>query len=139
MLRQATDKDIAAMHRIRLAVKENRLTSSAITEADYLPQIAQSGRGWVVEENGQIQAFAIANREQASVWALFVAPHAEGCGYGRSLLRTMMDYFREHHLCEVKLTTEPGTRAEAFYIKAGWQPDELLENGDRLLWWRCDK
>jgi hypothetical protein len=41
VLRQAQRGDIAAMHRVRLAVRENRLTSAAITEAHYLPAIEQ--------------------------------------------------------------------------------------------------
>jgi hypothetical protein len=38
-LRPATPADISGMHRVRLAVRENRLTSTAITEADYVPAI----------------------------------------------------------------------------------------------------
>jgi len=38
-LRIADRHDIAAMHRVRTAVLENRLTSSVITERDYIPAI----------------------------------------------------------------------------------------------------
>jgi hypothetical protein len=48
-LRQATLDDIPAMHRIRLAVRENR-TSGAIREEHYNREIEVSGRGWVVED-----------------------------------------------------------------------------------------
>ncbi len=49
-LRQATRADIPGMHRVRLAVRENRLTSAAITEADYIPAIEVTGRGERGEE-----------------------------------------------------------------------------------------
>lgn len=48
-LRLATRDDIRAMHRIRLAVTENTLTSGDIAEADYLSAIELTGCGWVVE------------------------------------------------------------------------------------------
>ncbi|MBT1443806.1 GNAT family N-acetyltransferase [Shewanella sp. JM162201] len=137
-IRQATRQDIAAMHVIRLAVRENRLTSCAIGEADYVPEIEQTGRGWVAEQEGRILGFAVANLNEASVWALFVAPEAEGRGCGSMLLQAMMECFRDEGISTVQLTTEPGTRAEAFYLKAGWQPGALQSNGDRLLVWHFD-
>ncbi len=47
-LRQADRGDIPAMHRVRLAVRENRLTFSVITEEHYIPAIEVTGRGWVI-------------------------------------------------------------------------------------------
>lgn len=48
ILRQALLEDIPAMHRVRLAVRESRLTSSAIREQHYVPEIQVTGRGWVI-------------------------------------------------------------------------------------------
>ena len=50
------------MHRIRLAVRENRLTSTVIAERDYVPAIEDTGRGWVAEADGAVVGFAIDNR-----------------------------------------------------------------------------
>jgi hypothetical protein len=61
ILREAKRVDVAAMHRVRVAVRENRLTSSAITEEHYIPAIEATGRGWVVEVNGTVVAFAVGN------------------------------------------------------------------------------
>ena len=47
-LRQADRGDIPAMHRVRLAVRENRLTFCVITEEHYIPAIEVTGRGWVI-------------------------------------------------------------------------------------------
>ena len=56
-LRQATRADIAGMHRVRLAVRENRLVSLVISEADYAEAIESSGRGWVALEGNEIVGF----------------------------------------------------------------------------------
>jgi len=54
LLRRAQRSDVDAMQRIRASVKENRLTSRALSEADYLQAIERDGRGWVVEVDGQV-------------------------------------------------------------------------------------
>ena len=54
ILRLAQRDDIAAMHRVRMAVRENVLRSTVITEDHYLPAIETIGRGWVVEADGKM-------------------------------------------------------------------------------------
>ena len=121
MLRQATRTDIPAMHRVRLAVRENRLTSTAITEADYIPAIEEHGRGWVVEENGEVVGFAVGDTRDGNIWALFVHPSHEGRGHGQRLHDAMVSWLWSQGLERLWLTTDPGTRAQAFYEAAGWQ------------------
>jgi len=67
VLRQAIPADIPGMHRVRMAVTENRLASSVITEADYLPAIEKTGRGWVTEVDGQVAAFAVGNKTNGNI------------------------------------------------------------------------
>lgn len=118
------------MHRVRLSVQENRLTSTAITEADYVPAIETTGRGWVVEINGQVVAFAVGNKTNGNIWALFVDPAHERKGYGRRLHDAMIRWLRDQGLATLWLTTEPGTRAARFYEKAGWKQMGITENGE---------
>jgi len=73
-LRQALRSDIPGMHRVRRAVRENPLTSDVIREEHYIPAIESSGRGWVVEEAGEVRAFAVGNGQTGNIWALFVDP-----------------------------------------------------------------
>jgi GNAT superfamily N-acetyltransferase len=120
-VRAATPADIGGMHRVRLAVRENRLTSTAITEADYVPAITTTGRGWVIEADGVIVAFAVGNRASGNIWALFVHPDHETRGYGRQLHDAMLSWLWSQGLDRLWLTTEPGTRAEAFYASRGWE------------------
>jgi hypothetical protein len=56
------------MHRVRLAVRENPLRSAIVTEADYLPYLEAHGRGWVIEADGEVAAFAIGDARDGNIW-----------------------------------------------------------------------
>ena len=122
MLRMAVRSDIDAIQRVRASVKENRLVSIVISDEDVRAAIEDTGRGWVVEKNGEVVvAFAIGNATNGNIWALFVHPEHEGRGYGRQLHDTMVAWLWTTGLQRLWLTTEPGTRAQSFYEAAGWQ------------------
>jgi GNAT superfamily N-acetyltransferase len=130
MLRQALVADVSGMHRVRMAVRENRLVSTVITEANYPPAIEKTGRGWVVEVDGQVVAFAVGNAMNGNIWALFVAPGHEGRGYGRQLHDEMIKWLWAQGLEQLWLTTDSSTRAERFYEKAGWRNAGRTERGE---------
>ena len=117
------------MHRVRLAVRENRLVSG-VSEADYIPAIEETGRGWVIEAGGAIVAFAVGNASDGNIWALFVDPAHEGRGYGRRLHDAMVAWLFSRGLTRLWLGTEPGTRAQRFYELAGWTYMGMLANGE---------
>lgn len=122
-VRPAGEADVGAMHRIRLAVRENRLADPALVRPDdYRRLLGRDGRGWVAEVDGRMAGFAIADLGRRNVWALFVDPAMEGRGAGRRLHDAMMDWFFAQGVERVWLSTDRGTRAEAFYRAAGWQP-----------------
>jgi GNAT superfamily N-acetyltransferase len=128
-LRQAGREDIAAMHRVRLSVRENRL-ASPITEADYRPAIEQTGRGWVVEVEGVVEAFAVGNRVTGNIWALFVEPAHERQGHGRRLHDVTVQWLFAQGADRLWLSTEPHTRAQRLYESAGWSPTGILGSGE---------
>ena len=130
MIRQALPTDIPAMHRIRMAVKENVLASVALTEADYAEAIGTTGRGWVAETGGEIVGFAVGNATNGNIWALFVHPDHEGRGYGRSLHDEMVAWLQGRGVRRLWLTTAPDTRAERFYRRAGWTPAGMTAGGE---------
>jgi GNAT superfamily N-acetyltransferase len=118
------------MRRIRASVKENRLTSRALSEADYLQAIERDGRGWVMEVDGQVLGFAIANSVTGNIWALFVDPDHEGQGHGHRLHDSMVEWLWSQGARQLWLTTEAGTRAQRFYESAGWRFADRAENGE---------
>ena len=131
--RQATESDIPAMHRVRLAVRENRLSDPArITEADYKAALTELGRTWVVEEDGEVVAFATGYRS-GSIWALFVHPDHEGRGHGHALHSTVVSWLWSLGLTRLWLTTGPDTRAERFYVSRGWRPCGHAASGELRL------
>jgi GNAT superfamily N-acetyltransferase len=118
--RAAQRADIPGMHRVRMSVRENRLVSMQLTDAHYIEAIESRGRGWVVELDGTIVAFAIGDTSNASIWALFVEPGFEGRGFGRQLHDEMVSWLWRQGHERLWLTTDAGTRAHRFYEAAGW-------------------
>jgi len=130
MLRQAEARDISALQRVRASVRENRLVSTVITDEDVRRAIEETGRGWVVEADGEVVAFAIGNATDGNVWALFVHPDHERRGHGRRLHDAMVAWLWSRGLERLWLTTQPGTRAEKFYAAAGWVRTGLASRGE---------
>jgi len=129
-MRQARSADVPAMHRVRMSVLENRLVSRVLSEQDYIVEIEVTGRGWVIEEQGNIVAFAVGNAATGGIWALFVEPGHEGKGYGRQLHDTMVAWLQEQGCDQLWLTTGPDTRAARFYERAGWRRVDVTADGE---------
>ncbi len=133
--RRAIEEDIPTMMRIRLAVKENRLSNPArVTPAmcsDYLDRL---GRGWVAELGGEMVGFSYADRTDSSIWALFVDPGREGLGAGKRLLRLAADWLFEIGNDEIRLGTQAHTRADRFYAAQGWTREGMKD--DVEVWYR---
>jgi GNAT superfamily N-acetyltransferase len=130
VLRQANRADVHDIQRVRHAVRENRLTSRAISDDEVAHAIEVSGRGWVVEVDRAIVGFAIGNAQDGNIWALFIDPEHEGRGHGRRLHDTMVAWLWSRGLRKLWLSTEPGTRAQRFYLRAGWVDCGLLSSGE---------
>ena len=119
-LRPARPEDIPRLIEIRAAVRENRLASMTIGPDDYRPYIADA-RCWVAETDGTVHAFAALDADTATIWALFVDPAHEGRGLGRALFDRLLAEARARGLTALRLETAAGTRAERFYLRAGWK------------------
>jgi GNAT superfamily N-acetyltransferase len=133
MIRTAALADVPGMHEVRLAVLENRLTNPArITEASYLPFI-EAGSAWVaMYHDEEIIGFSALDPAAQIVWALFVHPDQEGAGIGRALHDAMLAWARDQGIHAVHLFTAAGTRAEQFYIKAGWNRKDTSSGETRF-------
>jgi len=122
VLRQATMADAVGIWDVRYAVQENTLRRGVIGDEDLRREIEDTGRGWVVDDQGRITAFAIGNAVSGNIWALFVHPDVQGQGHGSRLHDTMVDWLWSRGLQSLWLTTGPLTRARAFYESRGWFP-----------------
>jgi GNAT superfamily N-acetyltransferase len=132
-IRTACQGDIAAMHRLRCSVRENRLSDpGSVTERAYRPYV-DAGSAWLAESGGRLLGFAALDLRSSSLWALFVAPEAEGRGIGRALHRHMLEQARKRGAGSLWLSTSPGTRAERFYKSAGWRTAEPTPEGELRL------
>jgi GNAT superfamily N-acetyltransferase len=139
-IRDATIDDIPAMSAIRLSVRENVLSSAArITHEDYVRSITTDGRGFVALEDSRVIGFSVGLLAARDLWALFVAPDREGRGAGTRLFVAMFDWFAREGASEVTFTTEPDTRADAWYAWLGCIRGELVAHGDVRYTWRKDR
>ena len=130
-IRVATEADIPEMGRVRMSVRENRLASlSSLRPGDTERMLGGEGCGWVVEIDGCVVGFAIADLADSNVYALFIQPEYERRGIGRILHDRMMDWFFANGVSNVWLSTDPGTRAESFYRKARWVLAGTDANGE---------
>jgi GNAT superfamily N-acetyltransferase len=131
LFREAKSTDIPKMHAVRLAVNENKLSDpDLIKPADYQRRLEECGKGWVCEIDDTIVGFAIVDVEEARVWALFMDPAHEGQFIGRMLHDMMITWCFAREIPKLTLTTEPNTRAERFYTKAGWVKIGETANGE---------
>lgn len=115
-------------------MKDNRLTDpSRLTEDHYRPYLADRGETWRASIDGQIAGFGTMDYEDCSIWALFVDPAFEGLGLGKLLLAKLVERARDNQMHKISLVTTPGTRAEAFYLRFGWYPVGVTEDGECRL------
>ena len=120
LIRPAVVADMPAMHVIRMAVRENRLSDPGSISEEYFVSLIDAGTVWVAMAATGMVGFAAIDAARASLWALFVDPDAEGLGVGRALHATLIETARERRIPRLTLTTSPGTRAERFYRTNGW-------------------
>jgi GNAT superfamily N-acetyltransferase len=135
ILREATAADLPGISRVRTSVRENlatveQLRERGITNESVAASFLAGSKGWVAERDGEIVAFAIADRARQSVFALFVLPECEDRGLGSRLLDLALGWLRENGATVVWLTTGPGTKAAGFYERRGWVATGPAEHGD---------
>lgn len=139
-IRIANDTDIDAIFAIRTSVTDNHLSLQALAELgitqESLPAMLQGqGRGWVALDGQTPVAFAMANAQEATVFALFVLPAYEKQGLGRRLMHEAEQWLLAQGCAEVWLETDanPDVRAYGFYGHLGWQTAERTAEGDVVL------
>ncbi|MBS4043755.1 MAG: GNAT family N-acetyltransferase [Chitinophagaceae bacterium] len=130
-IRECTVYDIPEIQVIRNLVKENKLSNpNLVTNKDCELFITEKGKGWVCEINNSIVGFAIVDLLDKNIWALFMHPNFEAKGFGKQLQQAMLDWYFSKTKETIWLGTEPGTRAEEFYTRTGWEKVGVVNNGE---------
>jgi ribosomal protein S18 acetylase RimI-like enzyme len=133
MLRRATPADIPRIMEIRGAVRENRLSDpSRVTVANVLWRIAHSPIH-VWEDGDVIKGFSAGDPRDGSIFALFVDPAFEGQGIGQALILAACRSLEAAGHRIARLSTDPGTRAERFYVRNGWLAKGLDSRGEMVF------
>lgn len=133
-IRQATAQDIPSLMRIRLAVRENALSNPAKVPAESYQPFLERGALWLCEQaSGACLGFGAADLSDGSIWALFIAPEAEGQGIGQALMKRMIDDLRAAGWRQAQLSTQPESRAASFYQRNGWRPSGFTKGGDQVF------
>jgi len=121
-----------------MAVKENTLNDPALVpDEDVAEYITNRGKGWVVVINDKVAGFAIVDRKEHNIWALFVHPDHEKKGIGKQLHDVMLDWYFTQTDQTVWLGTAPGTRAEKFYRMQGWKETGMHGKGEIKFEMEC--
>lgn len=131
IFREATIQDIQQIQVVRNAVKENMLSNPALVpDADVQDYITRRGKGWVCVIDNVVVGFSIADLVDHNIWALFVDPAYEAKAIGKELHKIMLDWYFSQTDETVWLSTSPGTRAETFYRKQGWNEVGVYGKGE---------
>lgn len=126
LIRIAGITDIADIFRVRISVNENKATMADLAKngitSESLPEmLSGQGRGWVAEIDGVTRAFAMADADNATIFALFVEPGFEGQNLGRNLMNEAEKWLAEMGGQQIWLETDSNTlvRANGFYRHTG--------------------
>jgi ribosomal protein S18 acetylase RimI-like enzyme len=120
-IRRAVPADIDGLIVIRGAVQENRLRDPASVTRDDYGWFVRNNRVWLAGAETRVFGFSASDPRDGTIWALFVDPASEGFGLGTKLLAKACADLKADGFPEVRLFTDPGTKAARLYRKLGWQ------------------
>jgi len=125
--REITADDVPALFRVRPKTRENALTLEELQRLGINPQsvtksLAQTTKGWLCEDRGQVVAFAMADCASSEFLVIAVLPEYEGRGIGGRLMALAKEWLAASGCMRAWLTTDLdiNLRAYGFYRKHGW-------------------
>lgn len=124
-------KHLPYFYEIRFSVEENLVHPHQIKYLQRNQAIAdiEQGGGWICKVNDDYAGFCFGIFvEKPIIGGLFVKPEYQSKGIGTELLNKVTNWMFEQGTDEIKLTTDPGSKAEFFYRRRGWEyigPDEF--------------
>ena len=133
LIRRATEADRERISEIRFSVTENVLRDRSRVTHDMVTWFIENPGIWLWEEDGNVLGFSSADTRDGTIFALFIDPAHERRGIGRALFARALDSLREAGHKIGSLTTQPGSRADRFYQKAGWKVMGTTDRGERIF------
>jgi GNAT superfamily N-acetyltransferase len=127
MIREGRSSDMGQITQVRTSVIENHLSveqmrAVGITPISIIKDMEDGSLAcWVAEEDGRIVAFAMADKRDGNIFALFVLPQYEGRGLGGALLANCESWLKAQGFTQAKLNTGRDTKAYRFYLAHGWR------------------
>ncbi len=139
--RAMTVDDLPAAFDVRLATVENAVTMAylaevyGITPESLAESMADSVRGWLCEDAGQVVGFAMGDRSNGEVQVVAVLPSHEGKGIGKRLLALVTDWLFATGRTELWLLAnpDPSVRAFMFYRRLGWRATGERRGEDEVM------
>jgi GNAT superfamily N-acetyltransferase len=137
-IRKATTSDASEVLEVRLCVTENAMSNARLKELGIsvrsLTEMFETTHSChcAVDERRMV-GFAMGDLGNGSVFALFVRPEYEGKGLGQRLLSETVSALRRAGHQQLTLSTDPGTRAYAFYTRQGWIHSGQNEDGEAMF------
>ena len=127
MIRAAILSDLPQITFVRTNVIENHLSVEdlaryGVTEESIASNMTAGFLGaWVAEQNNKIVAFAMADKRDGNIFALFTLPGYENRGLGTGLLSLCENWLRANGMKQANLDTARETTARTFYLNRGWK------------------
>ncbi|EFL91080.1 putative acetyltransferase [Candidatus Regiella insecticola LSR1] len=124
-------------YEIRFSVEENIVHPHQIQyllRNQALDDITQGG-GWICKNGNEYVGFCMGIFiPDPIIGGLFVKPEYQSQGIGKCLLKKVTEWMFFNGAKEIKLTTDPLSKAEEFYQRQGWKKGELDEYGTQIIY-----
>lgn len=129
--------DTAETYDIRFSCTENIIHPHQIKyllREQLLEDINQGG-GWICFDGDIAVGFCLPLFAPEPMLAcLYVRPEYQGHGIGKKLLELATAWLINNQAKTVILETDPGSRADEFYKRNGWQRGEMAEFGLQVIY-----
>lgn len=125
-------KHLPFFYEIRFSVEENLVHPHQIQylcRKQAIDDIEQGG-GWICKVGDDYAGFCFGIFiDEPIIGGLFVKPEYQSRGIGSQLISLVTQWMFDNGADEIKLTTDPGSRAELFYKHHGWKFVGVDESG----------
>jgi|GEM_PF-225472 len=135
-IRPMSVDDVEGVFHVRTSVVDNHMSDDELREIgitrEWVADRLQAGEmaGWCATGGDRIEGFSLATGATREVNALFVLPEKSGFGMGKDLLEAAVEHLQGLVPGPVRLRTDPGSPAYAFYLRRGWKDTGVDHEGD---------